>query len=258
MTFRLDQTYLLNLDKDTERLASFDAMMKKCNWNYKRLPAVYGKRLTSEQAVLKEEHISNNNNMGPSAIGCSLTHLSAWLDALKNNHQRVAIFEDDARLINPNPHVLEPIAEFYQYLKDNDLEEPDIFFLGKCFEKCGKLTPLFKNVFQGASPLCSHAYIITAKGIQKILAQKPFAIANDAIVKDLIEKGTMTSVVFHPSLFFQDAINHASTLRDNRTAVRNAACECGDSLSSTYAMLGIAIFIIVVLLVGIFWYFSQR
>lgn len=250
-----DKTFVINMDKDVQRLEEFDAMMTKCEWEYERFPAVHMKKLTPDQEKLRQEIITPKAGMRPEEVGCALSHISLWRQIVTNNYSRVVIFEDDARTLVEGPSVLDTISSFYNYLHTNSLEEPDVLFLGKCGDACRKLTKVHGNVFNSEHPLCTHAYVVTKRGAERLLAMGPFWKPLDMQINEGFTKGKATVMVYHPSLFFQNVYGNASNLRGFDSAL-NCMVECNDVPNmTTYVYLGLACGLILCIVLAIFWYF---
>lgn len=253
--FLLDRSYVINMDKDVKRLAEFDFMMKKCEWNYVRFPAVEPNKMTAHHLKMQEEYLSPAHTLRRGEICCLLSHISLWVDAHENQYDRVAIFEDDARVLTANPSIKEPIEELYAYLQANNIEEPDILYLGKCCDYCKKLKRVYGNVYYSVRPICAHAYILSKKGIEKLLKLGPYVRPLDMKVADAIAQGDLRVMVFQPSLFFQDVIDTESNLRPSNQSFLNI-CECCDVTTETsYYWIAISSLLLLILILVILWYF---
>lgn len=221
----VDATFVINMDKNVKRMEDFDLMMKCARWPYERFSAVDGKNLTEEQKKFENEMISWYHWMSRAEVGCTLSHLSVWNLALERGYKRIAVFEDDARTINPGPEINDLIEEFYNFLRENKIEEPDIFYLGKCLDNCLRYKKVWHNVYETAHALCLHSYIITERGMRKILERKPFQFIIDVLPSHTARNGSIKMMTFHPSLFFQDVMGGISDLRGKASAL-NLTSEC--------------------------------
>lgn len=236
----IDNSFVINMDSDQIRLQEFDAMMSSYNWDYERFPAINGKKLMSQlnnpvneptdestKALLamKKRYIQGNN-LSPGEIGCALSHLKLWeLVADNPDINRIAIFEDDARTHLDGSTVLRLLTEFYTYLKENNISEPDILYLGKSLDNCVEYKKVWGNVYRSKHPLCLHAYIITKLGAQKLLDRAPFQEPIDVVPIKSIEQDDLNAMVFHPSLYFQDIFGSTSNLRKLKEGL-NSTTEC--------------------------------
>lgn len=237
----IDDTYVINMDSDTHRLVEFSNMMAQSNWNFTRYPGVNGKHLLSSwkdindektyqtlksQLLAKKKYVQSVTWLSPSEIGCLLSHVSLWEkvanDETKN---RIAIFEDDARTHLDGDTAYKLLSGFYHHLETNNIPEPDMLYLGKALDNCMNYEKVWDNVYTSTHPLCLHAYIITKRGAQKLLAMAPYGLAIDMIPIKAIEKKIINVMAFHPSLYFQDVFNNTSNLRSLKGAI-NHTTEC--------------------------------
>lgn len=219
----INKVYVINMDKDVERIKDFDIMMKEINCNYERFSAVNGKEL-GQYLEKKEQYIKSLTS--PGEIGCMLSHILLWEKVLDNNYKRVIIFEDDARSYLSKDKLQEKLIKFYQHIESNNIEEPDLLYLGKCLDKtCYNYEQVIDNVYKNSIPLCTHAYIINSNGAKKLLSLDKFSNALDMMIIDNIDKGVLTTMTFHPSLFYQDVIGNKSNLREFSNALNNTQ-EC--------------------------------
>ena len=91
--------YLLNLDRATERLQHVFPLMQQLNFTTEKISAVDGNNLSDDYiaSITDEYTYVNIFKMLPEhgTIGCSLSHLKAWLKFLESNDEFALICEDD-------------------------------------------------------------------------------------------------------------------------------------------------------------------
>lgn len=252
----IDEIYIINMDNEIQRLRTFDHMMTSehdtdQSWKYVRMPAINGRNLqkgidtvyrvdedtldlincestlqVTDISLLKQRYMSEFHWLSPSEVGCLLSHVYLWEQLVKNPYfERIIIFEDDARTHNDIITVQKLIQDFYQYIVANNIEEPDMLYLGKALDSCMKYERVWMNVYKSHHPLCLHAYIITKKGARKLLEKGPYNVAIDLVPIHEIAKKNIQVMTFHPSIYFQDVINNESGLR-GWGAVLNITTEC--------------------------------
>lgn len=222
----LDVTYVINMDADVDRLKDFNLMMDKLNWNFIRFPAVNGRNLLDSEIILKQKYVHKLTWMKPSEIGCMLSHVSLWKQVAENpEYNRIAIFEDDARTHVEGDKLINLLSEFYSYLEDNNIPEPNMLYLGKSLDDCMNYENVMGNIYKSTHPQCLHAYIITKEGANKLLQMAPFKEAIDMIPIKAIEKEIINVMAAHPSIFFQDIFGTISNLRNLASAINNTT-EC--------------------------------
>lgn len=230
----LDSIIVINMDKDTQRLQEFNFMMTTSGWSYSRKSAVNGKKLLSsqndieleDQNLLMKKYIARDAWLTPSEIGCALSHISLWEDLANDpSKNRILIFEDDARTHLDGNTILRLLTEFYTYLNDNNIQEPDMLYLGKALDDCYNYKKVWGDVYISGHPLCLHAYIITKTGAKRLLELAPFFSPIDMIPIQAIKKKVIQVMTFHPSIYFQDIFSGESNQR-NLKATLNVTSEC--------------------------------
>lgn len=277
----VDATYVINMDSDSERLKDFDSMMTSCNWKYTRQPAINGKKLIGmswnninngddyenlkDQLIMMKKYVKHKAWLKPSEIGCLLSHVYLWEDVANDpSKKRIAIFEDDARTHLTGDNVSELIMGLYTYMSENNINEPDILYLGKSLDACLSYKKVWNNVYINHHPLCLHAYIITKQGAQKLLRLAPYMFPIDVIPIKAIERNKIVSMTFHPSLYFQDVFNNVSNLRQLGEAINNTTeCLIDQQHISGYTwqfifVIAVGIVAALVLFIIFFFSFSQR
>lgn len=101
-------------------------------------------------------NIKLHENLSPGQKGCLLSHLKLYKYIIENNIDICTIFEDDVHF-HPNWDNL----AFNYY--NNTPKNFDIIFIGNQIDTSNKL------IINNLSTYCTHAYIITFKGAQKLL-----------------------------------------------------------------------------------------
>jgi len=168
----VDKVYVINMDKDTERLARFDEQMRQHKISYTRVPGVVGAALGYHDALSG----FCNQFCTAGMKGCALSHRAIWEDMLKNRYENVAIFEDDAVLDD----------DFNTKLRQGWEQLPtdyDIYYLGcdihcdnkdlssKVINKIYQTEPelVDKNLMSVSGSMGAHGYIISEKCAKTIL-----------------------------------------------------------------------------------------
>lgn len=97
-----DHIYLINLDKDTQRLKRIEKIFGKLNIKFERFNAVDGKKIKNYKKIFREPWNSWEKGMSraakikrPSILGCLLSHRKIVRNALKKGYKKILIFEDD-------------------------------------------------------------------------------------------------------------------------------------------------------------------
>lgn len=106
---------VINLDKDTARLAKIANQLEALGLAWTRIPAVHGARLTAEQRqrLVDVEGYGRRHGMTPNAgeIGCYLSHLDAARALLASDATQALVLEDDVGLTPDVPAILDALAD---------------------------------------------------------------------------------------------------------------------------------------------------
>jgi GR25 family glycosyltransferase involved in LPS biosynthesis len=97
-----DKIYLINLDKDKERLEYMMEFVENNSIeNYIRVPgAQVDAPLSDIPEYVYRNFNKNEEKYIRGSIGCRLSHLSVINDAKINGYERILILEDDIKLVN--------------------------------------------------------------------------------------------------------------------------------------------------------------
>jgi glycosyl transferase family 25 len=83
------KVFVVNLDRDTERLAHMQALLGGMGIAYERIAAVDGRVLTAEVRAAASPELS------PGEIGCLMSHRAAWERIAAGSERYALILEDD-------------------------------------------------------------------------------------------------------------------------------------------------------------------
>lgn len=96
------KVFLINLDKNPERLRKCDAQLRHLGVDYERFPAVYGKTLPKE---LKKRHVhgflwwcAGGRRVLDGEIGCALSHIGVYRKIIAEGLDFACVLEDDVIL----------------------------------------------------------------------------------------------------------------------------------------------------------------
>ena len=109
-------TFLINLEKNPERLAAADAQLRGLGVAYERFPAVYGKALPPEERRRKVRCFRSWCAMGrrlmDGEIGCALSHCGIYQEIVRRGLPCAAVLEDDCKLSPALPEALREVEEW--------------------------------------------------------------------------------------------------------------------------------------------------
>ena len=215
--------YVINMDKDKERLEQIVRILRRENLKFKRVTAINGKKLTKEEKKYNTTWLCNNF-CTPSQIGCFMSHIKAWKEIVKSNDIGGIVMEDDAE---PNKDFNKKVKEYIEkYYKNPDID----ILLFHCFGACDfnqdydiitkirlifgktKHKVLSHNMFVPESPGSAGAYYISKDVAKKLIRifDKNISWHADAAVfnhPDIIGRVAMTE----PALVKINNLNSASS-----------------------------------------------
>ena len=159
--------YVINLDRDAERMASIRANLEALGLPFERLPAVMGKDVPEwEKLVDLPAYAWRNRLDTPRAgeVGCYLSHLKAMETFLRTDAPWCVILEDDVEVLPACAEVLRSLAG-----KDDwDLVKLFNFHSGM---------PVTKRALAGGHRLVAHltrttssaAYVVNRRAAETLL-----------------------------------------------------------------------------------------
>ncbi|CEF67199.1 Glycosyltransferase 25 family member [Strongyloides ratti] len=176
--FSFDKIYLINLKRRSERMEKMDEILKTVGFMYERWEAVDGKKLSDEDISKTIKFLPNymdpyhKRPMKKGEIGCFMSHYKIWENVVKNNLNKVIVFEDDVRFSKNATGILRRLVSDL----DTTNEEWDFIYLGR-----RKENPKAKEYFiPGHRHLSSVTYsywtlgyALSNSGAKKLLAGKP-------------------------------------------------------------------------------------
>ncbi len=159
--------YVINLDRDKERLASVSANLEALGLGFERLPAVMGKDVPGwEQLVDLPTYAWRNRLDTPRAgeVGCYLSHLKALDTFLQTDAPWCVVLEDDVEVLPACAEVLRALSE-----KDDwDLVKLFNFHSGMPVRKRA-LGPGHHLVVHLTRTTSSAAYVVNRRGAERLI-----------------------------------------------------------------------------------------
>jgi glycosyl transferase family 25 len=162
----VDNVYLINMDKDTDRLKKVTKECDKVNIKFERFPGI--KVTDLSQKILDKYIPIETQKYGPNGmIGCGLSHLFIWQDAVEKNYKNILVLEDDV-------HFTYDFNKYYKNIIDEVLNDYDydILYLGygeKNYNINIQEDSSFNYIYKPKFQLLTHAMIISNKGLKKLL-----------------------------------------------------------------------------------------
>lgn len=159
--------YVINLDRDVERMASLAGSLRSLNLTYVRVSAVLGKEVPDWERLVDAELYGARNRLPmprPGEVGCYLSHLKAMEEFLRTDAPWCVILEDDVEV---RPECVEVLAALGQ--KDDwDLVKLFCFHSGLPVRKRA-LTPTHHLVVHLTRTTSSAAYAVNRRAAATLL-----------------------------------------------------------------------------------------
>ncbi len=164
------QTYLINLDRATERLKLMEQEFDKNDVTYERVVAVDAKKLTNDLYLIDNKY---DRDFVPGEIGCYLSHVKALQTFLSSDYQFAVILEDDAKLDPQYKYSIEKaIATYNDLAKKHQWDVLKIYNGKRRHIKVKDLDDRFSIAACGTSvPIMGIGAIWTKKGAEKFLSK---------------------------------------------------------------------------------------
>lgn len=159
------KVYLVNLDKNPERLESSKRQLDSLGIPFQRVRAVYGRALSADERRRAYSPfralMARGRPLNDGEIGCSLSHIEIYRDMIANSVAIALVLEDDMILKEGLP---EAIAEIERFA---DPTRAQVIFPARQWNKldethvCG-IVPVDSAMF-------TDAYVITLPAARKVL-----------------------------------------------------------------------------------------
>lgn len=89
------KTYVINLDKDKDRLSFISEHLDSFGLAWERIPAIYGKDYKGNEYNEEEAFKKNGRALSQGELGCALSHKRAYQKFLETSEEYALILEDD-------------------------------------------------------------------------------------------------------------------------------------------------------------------
>lgn len=161
-------TYLINLDRSTDRLELMKNEFNKCNLTFERISAIDAKNLSGDEYLIDNKY---DRDLLPGEIGCYLSHVSTFKKFLSTDNEFALIIEDDAIL--PENFKISIEEAMNQYVDLETKHRWDVLKLNSRRRyikiKDVKNTNLFIGACGTSIPITTIAAIWTREGAEKFL-----------------------------------------------------------------------------------------
>ena len=154
------KVFVINLDKDKDRMASVDAQLRKLGVDYERVSGVYAKEMSEEERNWAVNRFrwwcAIGRPIVPAEIGCALSHYNIYR-SMKHG-EAVCILEDDVILTDDFPIRLKEIESFV------DVRKPQVIMLSSHNRPRSGT-----GIVRSRSAMCTDAYMITQPAAKALI-----------------------------------------------------------------------------------------
>lgn len=173
------KTFLINLDRNKDRLDVADRQLADLGISYERFPAVSGRDLTAEE---RSRHVARFHarmarldKLTPGEVGCTLSHMFIFKKMIDESIPVALIFEDDLELSDKFPYALKKVES------ELEVDAPQVYlFTGRQDENVRDIANPDFRIVAVASALRADAYVITLPAAKAIWAANyPVVTMND-------------------------------------------------------------------------------
>lgn len=163
--------YLVNLDKDTEKLAFMTRQLDAIGLKFERIPAVYGKAIPTHEFKKMYSPLrwwcAVGRPIVPAEVGCAYSHFGIY--EKMQSGEAVCILEDDVVLDSAFAERLKEVERFV------NPSLPQVIMLSshnQPREGCG--------IVRSSDAMCTDAYVITRPAAEAILkVNRPLIVPCD-------------------------------------------------------------------------------
>lgn len=158
--------FVINLDKDKDRMAFVDAQLRRLGVDYERVSGVYGKALSQSELHKVYNSFRWWCSMGWSAsmaeVGCALSHYNIYRQMVDDESLTYCcILEDDVEL---SPQFTFMLNEVEKWL---DASKPQVIILN---DHEGVRRDLPRGIYPSFRGLCTDGYVLTRVAARKLIA----------------------------------------------------------------------------------------
>lgn len=164
--------YVINLDRNPERMDFMRGQLGRLGLAFERFPAVYGKALSEDERKAGfspvRSFIASKKRMSDAEIGVAMSHVGCYRRLLATDEPAALVFEDDVKLGAGFPDALARVGRFL------DPAKPQVVvFSGYGVENAESLP---EEIRPEKSIWCADAYCVTRAAAELLLK------ANDPVI----------------------------------------------------------------------------
>jgi glycosyl transferase, family 25 len=188
----IDQIYVINLAESTDRRQRVESQLSNLNiTNYTFFNAIRPTMDILNKYPNFRRDISTNIRIGE--LGCLLSHVGVFKDALDKNYENIIVLEDDVNILDSN--FVEKITEKINLL-DNKF---DILYLGANHKQPAKRC-VIDGIYETTRSNGSFAYCITNNAMKRLVVDYSYKFSWDVHWKKFDKKSPLTFYCVIPHL----------------------------------------------------------
>ena len=159
------KVFLVNLDRDKERLASIDGQLKRLCIEYERVSGVSGRDLTKDDFKRSYNPFrwwcAMGRAVAPAEIGCALSHYNIYRRMIADEgFDYCCILEDDVEL---SPQFNSTLLEVERWM---DPAKPQVVILNDHQGQYARLPP---GIHRSLGGTCTDGYVLTRVAARNLL-----------------------------------------------------------------------------------------
>ena len=200
------KVYLINLDKDVERLSAADVQLRRLGVDYERVSAIYARDLTTEEKLRAVNRFrwrcATGLTVRDGEIGCALSHYGIYRRIVEQN-EPACVLEDDVILDKKFKTVLRFVAE------QLDITRPMVVLLSNHTRKA-ILSETSPALVRAVADQYAEGYVMTPKAATALLkANWPLQVPCDHWGR-WAKQGVIELYHANPTVCTQDQKQYAS------------------------------------------------
>lgn len=170
------KTFLVNLDKCTDRLECARRRLNALGIEFERIQAVYGKDLTDEDRHLAVDRFrwwcAQGRKIRDGEIGCALSHKLIYERMIEENIPICCVLEDDNCYRDDFKQIVDSISRMV------DVSRPQVILLSNCSDDCPRSDKV--QIICSKGDQWTSSYLITLPAARAILcANYPIQVPCD-------------------------------------------------------------------------------
>lgn len=166
----IDHVYVINLTSDLQDIANkLEGLPHGLPYHITR--AVNGYTLGDSTNTIRWSQWPNwkieadgwwGRDLKPGEVGCALSHINVWMDAINSGHENILVLEEDFDIHNwPSQAEWDALPADWSMV-----------YLGRNANDASKDVQINEQVIKPWYSYTSHAYVINRKGLQSLLRQQ--------------------------------------------------------------------------------------